>query len=850
MRRSALAALAIAGCSSTAQPTTISMHEPSAVAAFMGWTLQKPRSAYPLPQPYLAIANGRSDDLRLVDLAIQKPLMSPGYAFPLSIPTLSRPSYMAAGSLRDGGADLLAVAGVGAVVDLVSTWEDGSTPSGSQGSRVVAQYDLSGIAGAGAEILCMVATAVPGAPAGTPPTAPAQPGRVWLILGFSGSSAAAGGIPAGVGKLVVLEFVRGADGSVDLGASVQVKPLQFDPVSLAVAPDLFHLYVATPDLITDFTTFPPAAGARQVQGVAEVDMSGGATADWPVRGLDALAPTTLVAAATLGERLSSNVDQFSTPVPRVYAAIDSSGCGLQFPTDCGIAVLDPSLGGLAPDLAAPGPIVPAQPHRAPLQVSAAPLALSVALPPASGALQCIADNDPCNPSTGPNQQPLMRLIANGARWTPAVAAVGASDGRTYFLDLGRSGPASDVSLLNDDSSRTMVTSAQSLSPLRPDGSLAKAGLGLFRQYPVEKQEFTTDPNKLPLAVVLTPGFTRGETWTVTWQGYLPGLFGADFVLGLENGNPGTLYLAFQTSKGGGQWDPGARVADPLLAIHPADAFPAGDLVQFTLPLDQFGASGNPCALAEGTSYEATIASFLPPTPDHPAGALQLALPADATSDTFQILCLRDWLVAAGTGAFLSGIDGNVRSSGLVLVGSNTGYAGRPPLLTKADMDAGQQASKRFNLAWQDESALSGEALFLARKARRFFYPNDIFASGNAANYPESGGDPLNPGVALGFIVGPMCADEPPGTGRQSICPLARMGDLLRSSTLTFTTRSGILPSYRASVPSSLPSSAIWFDRSYFPDGGNDGSVFYVTYREDSVLVGIPGQTLNISTTLR
>lgn len=838
MKRSVLAALALAACAPSPGPATISFHGPTAAVAFSGWTPQRPRQAYPLPQPYLAVANGRSDDLRLIDLATDKPLMSPGYAYPLSVPTLARPSYLATSSLRDAGADLLAVAGVGAIVDIVSTWEDGSDPAGSGGGRVVAQYDLSGVAGNGAEILSMIATPVPGVPAGAPPVASAQPGVAWLILGFSGATDGLGG------KLVVLEFARGPGGSVELGGPVQVKPLQLDPISLAVSPDLFHLYVATPDVITDFSTFPPGPGARQVQGVAEVDMSGGAAAPWPVRGLDARAPTTLVAAAILGERVPTDPDIFGPPALRVYAALDASGCGAQRPIECGIAVIDPSLGGLATDLAPPGAVVPAQPYRAPMRVPAAPLTMAVALPASNGPLQCI-DEGPC--PAQPNRQPLMKLLANGERWTTAVGAVGASDGRTYLLDLGRSGPASDVSLLNGDTTRTAVVSAQSLTPLQPDGSEAKAGLGLYRQYPTDSQGFTTDSTKLPLAVVVTPGFTRGEAWSLTWQGFLPGLVSGDFVLGLESGN---LYLAFQTAMGG-QWDAGARVGEPELGVHAADVWPEGDLAQFSLPAAQFGAGVNPCELAEGTRYEAVIASILPSTADHPGGALRLALPPDAANDPFRLLCLRDWLAAAGAGALLAGTDGGVRASGLVLTGSASGYAGRPPLLTKADMDTGQQATKRFNLAWQDESTLSGEALALARKARRFFYANDnFFPASNAQNYPESGGDPLAPGVAIGLIAGPMCADEPPGTGRQSVCPPARMGDLLRDSVLVFSTRSGLSPSYRSAVPSSLPSWAVPFDRSQFPDGGTGGSVFYVTYHEDSILVAVPGQTPNISSTLR
>ena len=838
MKRSCLLALAaLTACTGQTAPATAALREPTASAAFLGWTPDRPRQAYPLPQPYLAVANGRSDELRLFDLATQKPLMSPGFAFPLSVPTLPRPSFLAASSLRDAGSDLLAVAGVGAVVDILSTWDDGSGPGGG-GSRVVVQYDLSGLAGPGAEILSMVATPVPGAPAGSPPVAPAQPGRAWLILGFSGASDGLGG------KLLVLEFARMADGSVALAAPPQVKPLSFDPVSLAVSPDLFHLYCATPDLVTDFTAFPPAPGARQVQGVGEVDMSGGATAPWAVRGLDARAPTSLVAAAILGERVPTSPDVFGAPALRVYAALDPSGCGPDKAIACGIAVIDPALGGLAPDLAPAGGGVPAQGYRTPMLVPAAPLALGVALPAASGPLQCL-EGDPCPPQT--IEQPLAMLIANGQRWTTALGAVGGSDGSTYLLDLGRSGPASDISLLNSDDTRTGVASASSLTPFRPDGTTATAGLALYRQYPDPNTapDFTSDSVKMAKAVIVTPGFTRGESWSLTWQGFLPGLAARSFVLRLEAG--GSLSLAFQAAMGG-QWDVTARVTDPSLGIHAADAWPEGDLAQFTLPVEQFGTAGNPCALADDTRYETVIASILAASPDHPGGALRLAVPASGESDPFSIRCLRDFLAAPGAPALLSGTVGSVRASGLVLVGSSSGYAGRPGLLTKAELDGGQAAAKRFNLAWQDEGALSGEALVLARKARRFFYANDVLKV--AANYPEMNGDPLAPGPVIGLIAGPLCADEPPGSRTPGICPPARLNELLRDSAIVFSTRSGVLPSSRLPTTLSLPSSVIAFDRSQFPDAVPLGSVFYVTYRQNAVLVAVPGQTPNISGTIR
>lgn len=853
MKWSALVAVAaVTACSSQPVPETAAFHEPTAVVAFSGWTVERPRQANPLPQPYLAVANGRSDDLRIIDLATSKPLMSPGFAFPLSVPTLPRPTYLATSSLRDAGPDLLAVAGVGTTIDVVSTWGDGSGAAASPWAVIPHDFSLDTPSpGTGAEILSMIATPVPDVPAGSPPVAPAQPGKAWLILGFSGATDGLGG------KLLVQEFIRGTNGSVDFNGPPQVKNLGVDPVSLAVAPDLFHLYVATPDLITDSST------GAQVLGVAEVDMSGGVAAPWPVRALSAGppgtqgAPTALVAAAILGERAEDDPDKFGAPALRVYAALDAAGCGTKRPISCGIAVIDPALGGLARDLAVSGPIVPAQPYRTPLFVAAAPLTLSVALPAASGETQQMQ----C--SSAASCQVVMRLVANGERWTPAVGAVGAADGRTYLMDLGRSGPASDVSLINSDASRVQVASAISLTPLQPDGSPAKAGLGLYVQYPPAGQSpaLTTDATKMLKAVVVTPGFTRGDTWSLVWQGFLPGLVAGDFVLGFDP-TTGNLYLAFQTAMGS-KWDVGAYVADPELAIHAADMWPSGDLVQFSLPADQFGTAGNPCALSGGTRYEAVIASILPAATDYPGGALQLTVPTDPTNDPFSILCLRDWLAAQAPGALLVGTDAGVRASGLVLSGVAAGYVGRPLLLTEADVSAGQGAivNKRFNFAWQDESTLldPSEELAVARKARRFFYAPDSYV-GTGANYPETCADPLadppidcdplRPGVALGLIAGPMCADQPPGSGLQAICPAARMTDLLRDSSLVFTTVSGLSPSSRYPTPTSLPSSAIALDRSQFADGEGIGSVFYVTYRQDAVLAAIPGQTLNISSAIR
>ncbi|HET7039633.1 MAG TPA: hypothetical protein VFH97_07080, partial [Gemmatimonadales bacterium] len=589
-----LLAAAIAACSSPPVNPPSSYRAPGAIAAFVGWTPARPGTGW----PYLAVANTRSDELRILDPATDQTLRSPGYAFPLSVPTLPFPLHLASASLSDGQPDLLLVAGVGTEVHLVGTWLDGTDrtdpanprPDSTRlGPRVVASYDLLGEAGPGAQILSLVGAPVPDLPAGTPAVAPRVAGRARALVGVSGTVAGQSG------KLVVLEFRRGPGGSVELAGPPAVKPLGFDPLAMALSPDNLHVYSATTDLITE------TVGGRQVFGVAEVETSGDLSASWPVRGFDARgAGTTLVAAAMVGERLADDSEDFATPALRVYASLDLASCGHRHQIECGIATFDPATGGLASDPAPAGQTVPPQAYRTPLFVPAVPLVLAVALPPATGPEVCFPE---CLDASVPggvrsSSQPLMRLAPqSGQRWTTAVAAVAAANANVYLLDLGRYSAPDNFSLLNPTGNNNLrVTRAVTGVPSPAPSSYSE--VGLFVEHPPDgtPEYLTASQDAMKRAIMLTPGFTRSEEWSLTWQGGLPGLVGAvsrtpttwspgaglECVLGRLA--DGSLYLAMQKALGT-SWVMTADVTSSELAVHAADRFLEGDIAEFKAASD-------------------------------------------------------------------------------------------------------------------------------------------------------------------------------------------------------------------------------------------------------------------------
>ena len=860
-----------AACSSAGTGVIANLDGPQAVVAFNGMSNVHPGQIVPL----VAVTATQGNVLRIIDPESDQAVRAPAVYGPLSVPTLPAPSLLASSSLYDGQADVLLVASGGTVqptgqpsttansateIQVFATWLDGVDPLAY---GIALAYDLapvvapanSTLPGTGSQILSMVGIPVPGAaPAGSPPVWPVVPGVARVVVGFSPGSDGQGG------KLAVLDFARNPDGSVSLADAPTVRVLGFTPFALAPSPDHAHLYVATKDAITTDSF------GNNVYGVAEVDVRDPNAANWTVRALNGRAPTISVAAGILGERLTESSQDFGAPVLRVYAAIDPSACGPTQAIGCGLATFDPVLGGLAADPAPPSsPLsvpVAQQPYRAPLYVpyttvsfstgsgglSAFPLVVAVSQAPQSGGAQCTG---PTTCPAGVNEQgvpqPLGALQSiPWTQWTSAVAAVGAGDGNIYVEDLGRFGPPDNILLLDNSLSRTQV-----LSALSTPAATALSGpfLGLYDppgtgSLPNPAASIVVDSGDLLNSIIVWPGFTPNDTFTLTQQGILPGLGAVLGVLGQLSG--GGFYLAIQQqvvsplgSASTTTWLVGAEVGSPLLAIHAADAYPAtstgggGDIAQFYLQTDP---TTPPCVKAPVVGeavelYEATVASILAPdAANYPGGALLLT-PSNPEAE-----CLFAYL-AANPQPTPPILHANVRASGLLLTSTSLGYAGRPVLDTVANQ------SPRYDLAWQPEDGLTGEALVLARKARRLFYPGgpylgsvylgDPCPNGTACypGFPEMT-DPMQPGPVVSFRPAISCAPNP--------CPVPPP-PLPRDASLAFQTTSGMTALAARPADVSTPASAISFDKSIFLDSTSQalGWSFYVTYTGNVLFVETP-----------
>ena len=878
MRRLAiLALLAFAACSNGIPVVPAGFRGSVSVVPFMGRIPGSPDLGL---VPLLAVASFRGDEIRLVNPASDVPIAGPNPAWALAIPTLARPSFLGSASLHDGQADLLVVAGAEPRIQVVGTWLDGTN-----GYGVVATLDLADVVGPGAQILSLAVAAVPsGAPVGSPPIAPATPGKAWVVLGATDPADTASG------QLVVLEMARQPDGSIALSAPVAVMALGFTPIAVAAAPDNVHLYLASVDVIRDST-------GRNVLGIAEIDASGGLPGPWPVRGFDARgAPTYTVAAAFVGERIRQNFYTFSEPALRVYAALDTSGCGPERSIACGFATFDPALGGLATDPAPPGPpgsTVPTQTYRTPLLVGSLPIAMGIALPatvPASegpgqafGSQVCYSPATPgislplcpgvteeaTTPPFNANGvgQPFMLLApTTGQLWTSVTALATAIDGLAYVQDLGRFGPVNSVSMFNSDTSGTGTANAAPVGPAGPLENSAffgfppgTAALGLWQdQKTVPSVVYL--PADLPAAVTVWPGFTRDDRWLVSYQGLLPGLQARRAVVGLSA--DGSLYMAIQDAAvpspdgvlpAASYWVPGAYVSRPELGVHTVerDGSP-GDLGLFLLDVDPCPSTRPNWIPAGATTpvfdptkppeaHEAVVLSFLGEDPFlYPGGALRLA-PASDAAMAAEYQCLVSWFQQPGhadkvltafantptTNDYIRG--GWVRAGSFLLVGQAAGYAGRP------------QLDVQYDLAWAEEDGLSGEALLLARKARRFYYPSAYPARGYSG-FPGMT-DPMQPGPAVGLRLGRYCP-----AGVVTDCdPLT--SPPARDAGVTFTTRSGVFPMSRHPSGTAGGNWVTSFDKSIIPGQEYRGRVFYSTFVGDLLMMIPPGldagQTVSI-----
>ena len=872
-----MALLLGAGCNSGNVILFADFRGPSAVAAFHGVGGSSTALV-----PWIAVASSRGDELRIISPVNDAPQRSANLAFPLSVPTLSRPVHLAAGTLHDGGPDVLVVASSGTLVQLIGTWY--APVNQIPLIAVAAEWDLAGIVDPGSEILGLTVAAVPtGTPLGDPPVAAAAVGKAWVIAALSSGFSGAGG------KLVVLEVARGEGGAIALAAVPVVKPLGFDPAAITASPDNLHLYCASNDPI-------PAGGGRTVLGVAEIDASLGLDAPWPVRGLDGLAPTTSVAAAIVGERSVATWWDYQAPALRVYASIAPSGCGPRERISCGIATFDPVRGGLASDPAPDIGFVPKQSYRAPMPINAVPLAFAIAMPPANpgaiapglvgGSQVCYSPVTPGSglptcPDAGVSgggfaifngagvPQQFMLIAAGSQWWSSAVGLVAAGDGSTYLLDLGRFGPLDFVSPLNDATTNTQVVKAIPVGPAGPiagtpflgfpDGTSA---LGLLNF----KGDVDTDPGFMIRDITVWPGFTRTESWLASYQGLLPSLAQRRSVLGL-GADGASLYLAIQESyspppvgvmPANSPWVPLAEVGSPEFAIHAADTYgqPA-DIAQFVLDTDpciptrpNWIPVGGGAPVYDPTrtpqAHEAPIASILGADPAlYPVGALALAIPDNpvlAAEYTCLVTALRRQpgfvltafrTIQTNVADYVRGTW--VRAGGYVLVGSNTGYAGRP------------QVDVRYNFAWNEEDLLSGEARIVARKARRFWYPayyESCDGVGCYVGFPEML-DPMEPGPVVGFTLARYCQASitPPDCDPATSSPA-------RDAGVSFSATSGFVPAARRPGNASVGTSSTTFDKSVISGLENKGRVFYTTFAGGALFDVPPGLDSGQAVTVR
>jgi hypothetical protein len=614
-----------------------------------------------------------------------------------------------------------------------------------------------------------------------------------------------------------------------------------------VPPKYPHLVFApTSDIVT-------GTDGRSARGVAMLDVSASDPALWTVTAVDAGAPTRLVAAAVVGERhADSTARVFGPAVLRVYADLDPAACGPAQAIACGIATMDPLANppGLAAEIVATGsggPVfVPNQSYRAPMALPGVSLAMAVATPPAQGGERSDRDagglyRDSKAPSdtnvipySTDDGAPLMRLAPkSGQRWTTAAMVVASSTGSSYVLDLGGSAAQDDVSLLILGTTKVQANNARVVGPQGYVASDATPALGLWDSEG-SPTDTSLDVNIIARSIQVTPGFTRDDDWTLTWQGTIPGFALRPAVVGRSGG---VVYVAFQTQLGDGRWFSDTDLADAAVGIHALDpANPAqepGDIVEVS---DLYGNSR--CAVQQDTPVLGFLPSApaLPPTDpaSFPGGALALGPTVPGCIDP-----------GAADGAHYQALV-SVRAFGLVLVGRNTGYAGRPVL----DRTGPAGSAPPSALKWEDERPLVAacspanrvacESLSVVRKARRFYYPLEPPCPEGDQNCTYKY-DPLAPGPALAFRVGPY--------------PASASGTIARGLYMVFSTLSGVSPMSQVPVAVSVPNAAISVDRSRNLDGTpsahvDDGTWFYVSYTGNTVLGFGPGLFAGSAVSLR
>jgi hypothetical protein len=719
----ALAALPVLpACNKGSAGPTFRLAEPSSITVARAFGTRHGGD----PWPYAFVANTAHDELIQLDAVDDSVVSAPIVLRPMSIPVYApRPALVTSAEFHPpapatAGEDnrrpsLVVVVSAGSSqLQLIRTWKTGSKTLLEAGLAGDAPVDLA--PDTHSQVLALLA-----APA-VDAEGKVVDDRVRVIAALDD------------GRLAVVEYQwNGTPAEPAVDAPVANRPsvaagpeyldLGFQALSLATDPSLDT--TVTPPSLKDprslfAATLAPIPPSNAL-GVAQIDMAG-AVGGWTVNALDAGGPTRLVAALTLQERkpdASGAYDQLSTPdgpadnsafqadpVQRVYAWREPSSCGPTTALPCGIVVLDTT----TRQLAAPAFLEGQAPF--PITVPSRPIALIAARPP----LHPLPATDTAPQTT--ETATFMRIHAANSRVTTGVLGIPCEDGRIYFADLARwEVPSTDYEVNSSTTATGVSRLTPSLTTSRRIGFYEPANLAAGTQ----RNGWTADISAADY-IQTTPGFTPSDTWTVTYQGYLPA-FATSRVADVKDAGGGQLRVAFQAHT------PGSTALSQVVNVYdPTYGVRVGDVVEIwtgTTPFDE-ALSTDPrikvricpdttTTADDGEYYapiEGRIVAVEPPSPpDFPGGSLLIAQPAD---DCVSILDGRTtrcddqthgpwrsrpncWAAlptlqagSAPAGSLQVRIRGGGGSPGkeeFVVVGAATGYAGRAIAVPGADIAA-------------------------------------------------------------------------------------------------------------------------------------------------------------------
>jgi hypothetical protein len=495
-------------------------------------------------------------------------------------------------------------------------------------------------------------------------------------------------------------------------------------------------------------------------------------------------------------------------------------------------------------------------------------------------------------STAPYQA---LFLPSGARWASTLGAAVSDNGNVYLLDLGHDGLANGRDWLGSDASGQYAQVERVTFTLVAGTHVQPALWNTVDATP--PTPLSRDATAARSLVRATPGFTQTDTWTVSWQGALPGLA----ALGgqAQVGRDGTVaWIAIQSPTGlAGQPFTGVgRLYDPRLAIQPARPGRIGDIVQVTAvrepgdakPIDT---SVEPATAAQeqycpfGT-FELEVTDLLPPGDAYPGGAVAVRVPAWANwsqvtttfgntpagasrAVTADPSCMR--LASAFTGSApaataLKPVTVSFLSGELLLTGLAFGYAGRPTVqadpagggfLVQHDEGlAGGTCPMLEGAAWpppvcDDACRIACERLLLSRKARRAAYVYSRCATTDTACLARWAGDgsttvnklafPNPTGPVLGLDLAwtyDLRSPVTPDLGDAAVWP--PRGSLISIDTAGGLARGGFAPASGGTRTGTLlPNGVVAWNRPDFTANADDHVQIYASYPADLVLTFSP-----------